>query len=113
MNRQSSIALGVVVAACLLVAPAQAATSIPTLTKADAESHLMDALHDHFGNGFNQSTERQTGCRRVSRIRFRCQPRWGDTYGTASIWNSRNSEGYLWNYSWRIHFPDGRVDVVT
>jgi hypothetical protein len=35
------------------------------------------------------------------------------TYGTATIWNSRESDGFYWNYSWRIHFPNGRVDVVT
>jgi hypothetical protein len=116
-NRRSSALLGLLAAACLVVAPAQAAARIPTLSKAGAEGHLADALHDHFGNGFNQAAYRRWGCHRMSRIRFRCHPRWGDrvlpTYGTATIWNSRESDGFYWNYSWRIHFPNGRVDVVT
>ena len=104
-RRRLSVLVGLLLATCVLGAPALAASRIPTLTKAQAEGHLMDALHDHFGNGFNQSADRRTACRRISRLRFRCHPSWGDTYGTASIWHGRGSEGFPGTTRGAFSFP--------
>lgn len=79
---------------------------IPALTHAAAIGYARKALLRKFGSAYRHGSGRHVGCRRVGRLRQRCNVSWfaGDVSwsGTVGIWYARDSDGLAWNYNMRI-----------
>ncbi|HEU4600122.1 MAG TPA: trypsin-like serine protease [Solirubrobacterales bacterium] len=85
---------------------------LPLMRRSSAESFTVFTLLNHFGRRFERARELLGSCRRVSRVRFRCNVAWrvGRVIyaGTVSPFYVRRQEAFSWDSHFRIEWASLR-----